>query len=314
MSAQLEEQQGIYLPPMGKRGADEIANASMTRWIWNPYKTITNVGPLGMVRQIGFQGDHRYEELRRCTFYPLGNIHWSEVDTAKIAEEALSGLASRGETPTYRFTKYAFDQAQELHVSYGDSYGLRVFNPGIIDDLSWVDDFDLVRRIAGVLQPVPLKVHEMERELTTGARSRIADSALAADERELAEAVRTLMLAGSRLARIEAQRAHRVLIQSMSDAAVGKPGISTPNEFDEWLCDQLGVTLPVQIDKTPRAPADNSGMERAVNVLVDRAVREDASERLAEQLSEEREARRRMEERLAALEQTPTKAVKGKEA
>ena len=304
MSARLQEQAGgavVVLPPQGRQTADEVANASLTRWVWNPYRRIDNVGGgLSLVRQIGYRGQHRYTELDRCRFYPLSNITWEEVDREQLAERHLSGLTSSGPVPKVLFTKYAGDQAFELAESYGESYGLRVFHPGLFaEDLTWVDDHDLVTLVATTIQPRAFKLHELVRELGEPAKQRIKRSKELTDEgKDLAERVRAVMVAGAVLAVREAEREHRELIKQMSDAAVGKPGLATPNDFHEWLCDQLDVPVPERVHAGPRKEAPSAALESAVALLVEReARRADAPDPRDLELAEMRERLRKLEEK-----------------
>lgn len=288
----------VVLPSQGNQSRDEVANASMTRWAWNPYRRIDFVGPLGTTRQIGYRGQHRYPELDRCRFYPLSNLTWQETDRAALEEAHQAGLTNSGPTPMLTVTKYAGDQAFELAESYGDTYGLRIFHPGLFPaDLSWVDDHELVILVAETVQPRAYRLHELVRELGEPARARIARSEKLTDEgKALAEAVRAEMLAGAHLAVREGEREHRELIKQMADAAVGKPGLATPNEFHEWLCDQLGVPVPERVHAGPRK--ESTALESAVALLVEREAKREAADPRDVELAE-------MRKRLEALESKP---------
>jgi hypothetical protein len=284
MSTNVEKRSGmVVLPPMAHADTTDEATASMRRWVWNPYRRIDHRSPTGLMRQIGAGGDHRYVEFERCAFYPLGNITWQEVDREALAERHLSGLGGSGKDPSFTFTKRAYDQAQELHESYGDTYGLRVFNPGLFSDTSWVDDHELVALIADTVQPEAFKLKDMAREFGTEAVRRIRESKeLTKAGKELAEKFRVLMLAGSQLAVREGEREYAHLIQEMSNASVGKPGLSAPNDFHAWLCDQLGHALPERINTTPNQSGGDDTLKAAVNFLVQKEMKKSEVNEVAE--------------------------------
>lgn len=301
MSTNLQETGGVVvLPPMGNLSQDEIVNASRTRWIWNPYRNISNMGPLGIKRQIGY-GAARWTAIERCNVYPLGNVSWNVEDIEALIEQAQGGLSITGPAPQKPFTKYAFDQAREMFQAYED-YGLRV-----LEVFTGTDDPNEVNRVFTVVQPRVFKIHEMEAEFGPKAKVRIENSDLKPLERAKAETLREVFFIGGQRALKEAKREYQELIQSMGKASVGKEGIATPNDFHEWLCDQLGVPCPSPIDKSPR---QNSKLEGAIELLANRALREEsAAESMSAELEAERQARKGLEERLAALENP--KAKKG---
>jgi len=296
MSANLQESGGVVvLPPMGTLTPDEIMNASSTRWIWNPYRSISNMGALGIKRQIGYSSA-RWTTIERCNVYPLGNVAWNVEDIEALIDQAQGGLSITGPAPQKPFTKYALDQAREMFQAYED-YGLRV-----LEVFTGEDDPTVVNRIFLVVQPRVFKLHEMDAEFGPKATVRIEDSDLKPAERLKAEALRELFRVGGQRALVEAKREYQELIASMGKASVGQPGIATPNEFHEWLCDQLGVPCPSPIDKSPR---QNTRLEGAIELLANRALREEsAAESMIAELQQEREARAALETRLAALEDT----------
>jgi hypothetical protein len=295
MSAAQERGTVVVLPPDAP--PNRAVNPSMTRWVWNPYYTINNRGPISLARHFGAGHDHRYETFEQGAFYPLKNISWDEPDLEQVAEQSRAGISARA-VPDLTHVKYAYEQAEELASSFGDR-GVTVFQPGLFQrDVTWVDDNELVLLVARTVQPRQFKLYEMEREFSAEAQKRIQRSQeLEEAGKELAESFRKLMLAGSRLARREAE--HRLLIQSMGEAAVGKPGIATPNEFHEWVCDQLNLPVPETVHTgRNQQQGQNTSLEKAVELLAQKALRDDAA----------------YEARLAALEGKKAKKVKAEVA
>ena len=289
MSTNVERPAGVVvLPPSPK--PSEGVNPSMTRWVCNLYYPVNNMGHLSLARHFGFRGDHRYDRFERCVFYPLGDIQWQEVDRERIAEKHLAGVASTGPIPYNTHTKFAYEQAAEIAESFADR-GFVVLQPGIHPDPTWVNDHELVTLIAETIMPRPFKLHEAARELGQGARARIgAAKDLTKDGKVLAERVRTALAKGAEVARREAEREHRELIRSMGEAAVGRPGIATPNEFHEWVCDQLGQPVPANVHTGKNQNA--TAIERGVEYLIDKERRrEEENSRMSE-----------LEARLAAVE------------
>lgn len=302
MSANLNERGPVVvLPPAVS--PDASVNPSMTRWIFNPYHRINNFGSIGLARHFGAAPTHRYTEFEQGVFYPLKDIRWNEPDLEAAAEQNRAGISS-GPVPDTVHVKYAYEQAEELASSFGDR-GLTVFQPGLFPrDITWVDDHELVQLVAETLQPRPFKIHEMQAEFGPAAVQRIrASKELEPAGRELAEGFRRLLLQGATLALREVQREYRALIQSMGEAASGRPGIATPNEFHEWVCDQLGQPVPESVHTgKQQTQGGNATLEKAVSFLVEKEVKREAE-------AEGKQAQ--LEARLAALE---GKGRKGKKA
>jgi hypothetical protein len=175
-------------------------------------------------------------------------------------------------------TKYAQEQANELGDSYRD-VGFRILLPFI-----GVDDADMVQEIIEVVQPFAYAIHEMLKEFAPSgpAEKRIAKSALSDESKAKAYNLVPIMLHGALQAEKEALREYEELIKSMSDASVGKPGISNPNKFHEWICEMLDKPIPERINRTQTVSggADST----AVRVLMDRDVaREKELQELREQ-------------------------------
>jgi hypothetical protein len=280
MSAVAEQKRGtvVVLPP--NVAPEESVNPSMTRWAWNPYFRINNFGSIGLARQFGAAEGHRYTEFEQGTFYPLKNISWMEPDLEAAAEQSKAGI-NAGAVPDTKHVKYAYEQAEELASSFGDR-GVVVFQPGLfLRDVTWVDDHELVKLVADTVQPHPFKIFEMVTEFGKPAEKRIRESKeLEPAGQELASAFRVLMLRGAHLAMKEAEREYELLIQYMGNAATGAaPKIATPNDFHRWICEQLGRPVPSMVNAGIGQQAQgNATLETAVNLLAQKALKEDAFE------------------------------------
>jgi hypothetical protein len=245
---------------MGNLSPEIAARKSLTHWVWTPYMDISNMAPWGIKTQLGYR-DQRWTVLKRCTPYPLGNLTYVEADREATAEFHAQGITNTV-VPPKEIIKYAQAQASELGESYGDA-GLRVLVP-----LLGMDDAEIVNQIVQVVQPFAYDLYEMRAEFTTGAQKRIAESNLSRDHRRLATALASVMLNGAIKAEETALREYRALITSMSDAQIGKPGLSEPNDFHEWICHQLNKPLPKRVDRM--GGQDGGGNETMVKVLLDR--------------------------------------------
>lgn len=294
--------QVVNLPPMGNTTPEQAAVKGLTHWIWNPYKDINNMGPIEIRSQLGYR-DKRWEVIKRCTPYPLGNLVSREADRAAMAEIHNSGFSLNATSiPPIETVKYAQEQAAELGEVYGDEYGLRVLTP-----LIGMDDSERVIQIVQAVQPFEFAIYEMAEEFNERAKKRIEKSSLSNDDREKAEKIAVIMAHGAIRAEAKALSEYESLIQSMSEASVGKPGISNPNKFHEWVCEQLNKEVPARINRMQGQGQNND----AINILAKRALQEEsAAESMSTQLAEEREARKALEARLAALEEP--KGPKGK--
>lgn len=237
----------VTLPPMGKEiTPKQKADRSETRWGWTCYRDISNLAPWGIKSQIGYR-DQRWTLLKRCTPYPLGNLVSYDVD--REAAELNAGFNTNSEhLPKIEYIKYALDQAEELENSYRDS-GFRVLTP-----LRGMNDAELVNQIVQVVQPFTYAIHEMRYEFTEGAESRIRASNLSTEDKQKAYELAKVMLGGAidplGSAEVKALAEYEALISSMSDKSVGQPGISNPNKFHEWICEQLGKEIPKRVDRT----------------------------------------------------------------
>lgn len=256
----------VELPPMGSVTAEQAAVKSLTHWVWTPYVDINNMQAWGINSLLGYRGQ-AWSLFKRCTPYPLSNMIQEDVDRATVAEMHASGLSLGPQaSPKIQFTKYAQEQANELGETYGNDHGLRVLVPFI-----GMDDAELVNRVIQVVQPFAYLIHEMALEFTSGAKDRIADSNLSKDERQAAVAVAKIMLNGSERAKIRATTEYRALITSMSDASIGKPGISEPNDFHEWICIQLDKPVPKRINRMEQQETHGGGMDQGlIKALLER--------------------------------------------
>lgn len=237
----------VQLPPVADRPVEESAQKSATHWGWTPYITINNMGPHPGLRSLLGYGDTRWTEFKRCTPYPFGNIAWEEVDLSEVVTTGVDGLVRGGPLPMVEHVKYAAQQVKELADSYADLHGFRILTPltGINPDARGME---LVGDIFLVVQPLQFALHEMEYEFTTGFEQRLADSKLA--NKVQAREVARICLSGARSALTTARREYDALIQSMSDAMAGKPGLTNPSPFHEWICEQLNQPVPKRIDRT----------------------------------------------------------------
>src|ERR1043165_755971 len=213
--------QVVNLPPMGPQlSAEQISQKSLTHWVWTPYQNISNMMPWGLKSDLGYR-EQRWTVLERCVPYPLGNLTSTAVDRKEMGELHESGLLlAPSQVITKELVKYAQEQAQELGESYAPE-GLRVLVP-----LTGMDDRELVGQIIQVVQPFAYDLHEMPYEFTEGAKKRIAESNLSDKDRKKASDTAVIMLHGAQAATMAANARYEELISLMSDAQVGKPGIS----------------------------------------------------------------------------------------
>lgn len=291
--------QVVNLPPMGPQlSAEQISQKSLTHWVHTPYQNISNMMPWGLKSDLGYR-EQRWTVLERCVPYPLGNLTSTAVDRKEMGELHESGYTlAPTQVITKELVKYAQEQAQELGESYAPE-GLRVLVP-----LTGMDDRELVGQIIQVVQPFAYDLHEMPYEFTEGAKKRIAESNLNDGDRKKATATAVIMLHGAQAATGAANARYEELISLMSDAQVGKPGISNPNDFYKWICRQLNKEVPERINRT-QAGSNN----KAIDILAQRALREETTyEAMSRVLEAERAARRDLEQRLLALENKAPKA------
>jgi hypothetical protein len=293
--------QVVNLPPMGNTSPEQAAVKGLIHWVWNPYMDINNMGPIEIRSQLGYR-DKRWEVIKRCTPYPLGNLVSREADRATAAEMHDSGILSNAHIPQIETVKYAQEQAAELGQMYADEYGLRVLTP-----LTGMDDSELVLRIVAVVQPFEFAIYEMADEFNIQALKRIEKSNLSNVEKEKAEGVAKIMAHGAVRAEAKALSEYEDLIKSMSDASVGKPGISNPNKHHEWICTMLNKPIPKRINRTEGSENNND----AINILAKRALKEEsAAESMAAQLEEEKAARLALEAKLDQIIAQNEKTVK----
>ncbi len=289
MQQQRVSSQVVSLPPMGNLTPQQEQQKSLIHWVWFCYKAVSNMAPWGIASQLGYR-DKRWTAFDRCVPYPLGNLVSSSVDRRAVAEIHDSGFSlSPTAIPQVEHVKYAQDQAAELGETYRDE-GFRVLTP-----FTGIEDQQRVFNILQVVQPFAYSIVEMLEEFTTGAAKRIAESSLSKEDKQKATELADVMLRGAQAAELFALREYEELITSMSDAQVGKPGRSNPTKHDEWVCQQLGKDVPERINRMASAQGNSKG----IDILVQRALREDSA---FEELEKERAARKELEERFARLE------------
>lgn len=252
----------VELPPMGNLSATEIADKSKTHWVWTPYMDINNMAPWGLRSLLGYRGQ-AWPLFKRCVPYPLGNMEQQEVDRAAVAESHASGFSLNPENiPQVNYTKYAGEQAHELGESYGDDHGLRVLLP-----FTGMDDPEIVGRIVQVVQPFAYLIFEMADEFSpVKVEAKIKASNLNKGEAEKARQLAVIFAHGAERARIKAESEYNALITSMSDASIGKPGISEPNDFHKWICLNLNKPTPKRINRmeTAQESSMDSGLIKAL--------------------------------------------------
>lgn len=245
METQVRSSIPIELPPMGNLSATEIADKSKTHWVWTPYMDINNMAPWGLKSLLGYRGQ-AWPVFKRCVPYPLGNMEQQEVDRAAVAESHASGFSLNPQNiPQINYTKYAGEQAHELGESYGDDHGLRILLP-----FTGMDEPEIVGRIVQVVQPFAYLIYEMADEFSPAKlEAKIKASNLNANEAAQAQQLATIFLRGATRARLKAEIEYNTLITSMSDASIGKPGISEPNDFHKWICVNLNKPIPKRINR-----------------------------------------------------------------
>lgn len=264
METQLRSGIPVELPPMGAASPEQNDIKSAIHWVWTPYMDINNLAPWGIRSLLGYRGQ-TWSLLKRCTPYPLSNMVQQEVDRAAVAEIHQSGYSlnmNAENMPKVDYIKYAQDQANELGESYGDDHGLRVLVPFI-----GMDDPELVKRIVQVVQPFAYLIYEMADEFSLAkVEAKIKASNLSKGEAEKARALGAVFSHGAERARLKAESEYNALITSMSDASIGKPGISEPNDFHKWICMNLNKPTPKRINRmeTAQESSMDSGLIKAL--------------------------------------------------
>lgn len=262
METQVRSGIPVELPPMGVASPEQNAIKSATHWVWPPYMDINNLAPWGIRSLLGYRGE-AWTLFKRCTPYPLSNMVQQEVDRAAVAESHASGFSlNPANIPQTTYVKYAQDQANELGESYGNDHGLRVLVPFI-----GMDDPELVNRIVQVVQPFAYLIFEMAHEFAPDTvEAKIKTSNLNTGEVEKARALGAIFARGADRARIKAESEYNALITSMSDASIGKPGISEPNDFHRWICINLNKPTPKRINRmeTAQESSMDSGLIKAL--------------------------------------------------
>lgn len=254
----------VELPPMGNLTPEQVSQKSLTHWIWTPYMDINNMQAWGLKSLLGYRGK-AWELFKRCTPYPLGNMTQEDTDRAVVAEAHAAGFSIDPKNiPTIEYVKYAQDMANELGESYADEHGLRVLVP-----LIGMDDAERVGQIVQTVQPFAYAIYEMVGyEFLDGARKRIENSNLSSNDMDKADSLRQIMLNGARQAEKKAEQEYEILITSMSNASVGKEGISNPNEFHRWICEMLNRPVPERINRMTQTP--QSVDNETVRILLER--------------------------------------------
>jgi hypothetical protein len=279
------------LPPRGNATPEQTAKKSLTHWVCTLYKRINNMGPLEIKSQLGYH-DQRWTEFKRCVPYPLSNLTSWEPDRSAIGDSHSQGFSMNSEMiPKIEYVKYAQAQAAELGDSYKDE-GLRVLLP-----LIGMDDFERVNQIVQTVMPFEYRIFEMAEEFTSGAEKRINKSNLPEEDKGKARELAKILLNGSQDALTRGNAEYEALITSMSDAQVGKPGISNPNPFHHWICGQLNKEVPERVNRMA-----GGGNSAAIDILARRALKEEsAAESMSAELAQEREARAALEAKVDQL-------------
>jgi hypothetical protein len=235
----------VVLPPTANLTPEQVSQKSLVHYIWTPYIDINNLGPWGIYSLLGYR-DHAWTRFERCKVYPLGNMIQHEKDRQAAEEAFQSGFSvNSASLPDIEYTKYAQEQANELGEQYGQDHGLRVLTPFI-----GITDTERVSRIFETVQPRAFDIYEMGYEFSEGATKRIRESNLPGEDKAKATEIAKIMLNGSVRAVVKASDEYERLISSMSDKSVGRPGISNPNPFHVWICEQLNKPVPARVDKT----------------------------------------------------------------
>lgn len=266
METQVRSGIPVELPPMGTATPEQNAIKSDTHWVWTPYMDINNLAPWGVRSLLGYRGQ-AWTLLKRCTPYPLSNMVQQEVDRAAVAESHASGFSLNPDNiPHTNYTKYAQSQANELGESYGDEQGLRVLVPFI-----GMDDPELVNRIVQVIQPFAYLIFEMADEFSPAkVEAKIKASNLNKGEADKARQLGAIFARGAERARLKAESEYNALITSMSDASIGKPGISEPNDFHKWICVNLNKPTPKRINRMETAQEQSSMDSGLIKALLER--------------------------------------------
>lgn len=256
----------VTLPPIGPQAsAEDILERSRTHWFWTAGPNINNQGPLDLYSQLGFR-EQRWNYLRRCTPYPLGNLTHQVAD--REAVEAMGVSLSMSTIPMLDKVKYAADQAIELAQTY-EGQGGRILVP-----LTGIDDPELIHQIFLAVQPFEYTVAEMLSEFADSgpAYERISVSNLDDRLRDKAYALVPIMLRGAQSARTSLMERYDELIKLMANAQTGKtPSVGEPDDHQKWICMQLGKAVPKRIELNgEQASRDNTSDSAALKVMMDR--------------------------------------------
>lgn len=291
-----------------------IQGASLRRYIWNPFKQIDFMGPLGMkIRNSLTLADPPTRYLERCQIYPLVNC---EYNVAPHEQEGFDPPRNYGGhidpyfqgfiTEPIKAPKYAGIQAQELHAMYNAEFGLTVLEP-----LTGIEDTETVRAIVMAVQPLEYKLFNLVDQLKEEALKRISGqirevdspdggvielAELSSEEKARAELLRQTMLNGATRA-LATMRKHYGDFDTDVRAFVGsKKGRSSAADYDRFVADQLGLEVPTIINTAPK------GVDpQLAKVLEMLAERPDQSATLIEVLKRSDEERARISQELAEL-------------
>lgn len=314
MSTQMEPVRvGAGRPTQQSDNARRLAMASEVRWVIQFFKDISFMEPTGRGIKNSIEPEPPDEQgnvfcgMRRGQPYPVVNHEYNVLPHEQEGNDlppAYGGEApgARVEPQPIKAPKYALDCANELVWKYGAEYGLVVLEP-----LTGMMDESLVQLVFQVVQPYAYKIHELEYELTEGAKDRIAGAQLPKNVERMAEQCRLVMLRGYQRA-ANTMREHYGTFDRDTKSYVGsKQGRHTAIDYDYFISDQLGLPVPAMPQAIPQQAQqqmENPKYLELLERLTDSATQKDTgamamAERLAT-IEAEREAEREANAQLAA--------------
>lgn len=304
------------------RTARRIKQASAIRWIWQPLKDIPlfdNLGP-AVINSLTLREDKNKQGepvsnpvtvLRRCQPYPLTNCEY-EVPIherrrysdfgAEIPENDLPGNYEGADPKGGRVThapedKFAYTAARELSDKYAKEFGLVVLEP-----LTGIEDAEIVKQVFQMVQPRALRLVALEKDLTGDAKERIRKSTHPKPVKDLAEGCRVLMLKGVTAAKSMASAHMADFSRQVQLASAGQKGHRAfAVDYDEFMAGQLDVEVPRVVQTEKKSDTNDELLTRLAERELARGSENAALDRALTLLEGEREARKKLEEKVVGL-------------
>lgn len=291
-----------------------IRGASDIRYIWNPFKEIDFMGPLGMnIRNSLTVTQPPTRFLKRCQIYSLVNCEYNVPPHEQDGFDPPHNYGGHIDpyfqgfiTEPIKAPKYAGIQAQELHALYNAEFGLSVLGP-----LTGIEDTETVRALVMTVQPLEYKVYDLVEKLQTDAPKRISGAVrevelpdggvmeldeLSSEEKARAELLRQVMLKGALRAQATMRRDYGEFDKEIRAFVGSKKGRSSASEYDEFIADQLGKEVPTILNAAPQAA--DPAIAQLLKMLAEKP---DQTTALMEFFNHEREERQKLEQQVREL-------------